>query len=57
MRRPGSRSPAGLPHAVGRAAWSELWELTQARGHALRDAETTLRVHRDLLEVLTQVQV
>uniref|UniRef100_A0A2I3GSR9 Spectrin beta, non-erythrocytic 5 n=1 Tax=Nomascus leucogenys TaxID=61853 RepID=A0A2I3GSR9_NOMLE len=38
------------------AAWSELWELTQARGHALRDAETTLRVHRDLLEVLTQVQ-
>uniref|UniRef100_A0A8C5UMU9 Spectrin beta, non-erythrocytic 5 n=1 Tax=Microcebus murinus TaxID=30608 RepID=A0A8C5UMU9_MICMU len=38
------------------AAWSELWELAQARGHLLRDAETTLRVHRDLLEVLTQVQ-
>ncbi|XP_032107131.1 spectrin beta chain, non-erythrocytic 5 [Sapajus apella] len=38
------------------AAWSELWELTQARGRLLRDAETTLRVHRDLLEVLTQVQ-
>ncbi|KAL4696038.1 hypothetical protein H8957_001690 [Semnopithecus entellus] len=38
------------------ATWSELWELTQARGHALRDAETTLRVHRDLLEVLTQVK-
>ncbi|EHH63003.1 hypothetical protein EGM_15887 [Macaca fascicularis] len=38
------------------ATWSELWELTQARGHALRDAETALRVHRDLLEVLTQVK-
>uniref|UniRef100_A0A2K5EHS7 Spectrin beta, non-erythrocytic 5 n=1 Tax=Aotus nancymaae TaxID=37293 RepID=A0A2K5EHS7_AOTNA len=38
------------------AAWSELWELTQARGRLLRDAETALRVHRDLLEVLTQVQ-
>ncbi|XP_069348326.1 spectrin beta chain, non-erythrocytic 5 [Eulemur rufifrons] len=38
------------------AAWSELWELAQARGHLLRDAEMTLRVHRDLLEVLTQVQ-
>lgn len=40
-----------------RAAWSELWELTQARGHQLQDAEVTLRVHRDLLEALTQVQV
>ncbi|XP_032199248.1 spectrin beta chain, non-erythrocytic 5 isoform X4 [Mustela erminea] len=38
------------------AAWSELWELTQARGHQLQDAEVTLRVHRDLLEALTQVQ-
>uniref|UniRef100_H0XEK4 Spectrin beta, non-erythrocytic 5 n=1 Tax=Otolemur garnettii TaxID=30611 RepID=H0XEK4_OTOGA len=38
------------------AAWLELWELTQARGCLLQDAETTLRVHRDLLEVLTQVQ-
>ncbi|XP_053451516.1 spectrin beta chain, non-erythrocytic 5 [Nycticebus coucang] len=38
------------------AAWLELWELTQARGRLLQDAETTLRVHRDLLEVLTQVQ-
>ncbi|XP_078189296.1 spectrin beta chain, non-erythrocytic 5 [Callithrix jacchus] len=38
------------------ATWSELWELTQARGRLLRDAETALRVHRDLLEVLTQVQ-
>ena len=40
-----------------RAAWSELWGLTQARGHQLQDAEVTLRVHRDLLEALTQVQV
>ncbi|CAN0540377.1 unnamed protein product [Rangifer tarandus platyrhynchus] len=38
------------------AAWSELWELTQARGRLLRDAETTLKVHRDMLEALTQVQ-
>ncbi|XP_032336758.1 spectrin beta chain, non-erythrocytic 5 [Camelus ferus] len=38
------------------AAWSELWELTQARGRRLRDAEITLKVHRDLLEALTQVQ-
>ncbi|XP_031791592.1 spectrin beta chain, non-erythrocytic 5 [Piliocolobus tephrosceles] len=38
------------------ATWSELWELTQARGHALRDAETTLRVHRDLMEVFTRVK-
>uniref|UniRef100_A0A8C7EU33 Spectrin beta, non-erythrocytic 5 n=1 Tax=Neovison vison TaxID=452646 RepID=A0A8C7EU33_NEOVI len=38
------------------AAWSELWELTQARGHQLQDAEVTLRVHRDLLEALMQVQ-
>ncbi|XP_058149963.1 spectrin beta chain, non-erythrocytic 5 [Dasypus novemcinctus] len=39
-----------------RAAWSELCELTQARGHLLRDAEATLRVHRDLTEALAQVQ-
>ncbi|XP_037691030.1 LOW QUALITY PROTEIN: spectrin beta chain, non-erythrocytic 5 [Choloepus didactylus] len=38
------------------AAWSELWELSQARGHLLRDAEVTLRVHRDLSEALTQIQ-
>ncbi|XP_055291885.1 spectrin beta chain, non-erythrocytic 5 [Moschus berezovskii] len=38
------------------AAWSELWELTQARGRLLRDAEATLKVHRDMLEALTQVQ-
>uniref|UniRef100_A0A8C2VDR6 Uncharacterized protein n=1 Tax=Chinchilla lanigera TaxID=34839 RepID=A0A8C2VDR6_CHILA len=38
------------------AGWLELWELTQARGHLLRDAETTLRVHRDLLGALTHVQ-
>ncbi|ELW48130.1 Spectrin beta chain, brain 4 [Tupaia chinensis] len=38
------------------AAWSELWELTQARCSLLRNAETTLKVHRDLLEALTQVQ-
>ncbi|XP_043327488.1 spectrin beta chain, non-erythrocytic 5 [Cervus canadensis] len=38
------------------AAWSELWELTQARGRLLRDAETTLKVHQDMLEALTQVQ-
>ncbi|XP_028622676.1 spectrin beta chain, non-erythrocytic 5 [Grammomys surdaster] len=38
------------------AAWSELWQLTQAQGRLLSDAETTLRVHRDLLEVLTQIQ-
>ncbi|XP_072594223.1 spectrin beta chain, non-erythrocytic 5 [Vulpes vulpes] len=38
------------------AAWSELWELTQAQGHLLQDAEVTLRVHRDMLEALTQVQ-
>lgn len=40
-----------------RAAWLELCELTQARGQLLRDTEITLRVHRDLSEVLTQVQV
>ncbi|XP_029391606.1 LOW QUALITY PROTEIN: spectrin beta chain, non-erythrocytic 5 [Mus pahari] len=38
------------------AAWSDLWQLTQAQGRLLNDAETTLRVHRDLLEVLTQIQ-
>ncbi|KAM5175969.1 spectrin beta chain, non-erythrocytic 5 [Callospermophilus lateralis] len=38
------------------AAWSELWELTQARGQLLQDAKTTLRVHGDLLEALTQFQ-
>uniref|UniRef100_A0A8C4M5V2 Spectrin beta, non-erythrocytic 5 n=1 Tax=Equus asinus TaxID=9793 RepID=A0A8C4M5V2_EQUAS len=38
------------------AAWLELWELTQARGHLLRDAEIALKVHRDLWEALTWVQ-
>ncbi|XP_007933521.1 spectrin beta chain, non-erythrocytic 5 [Orycteropus afer afer] len=38
------------------AAWSELWELTKARGHLLQDAEITLKVHRDLSEVLAQIQ-
>ncbi|XDA78301.1 hypothetical protein R6Z07F_008401 [Ovis aries] len=38
------------------AAWAELWELTQARGRLLRDAEATLKVHRDMLGALTQVQ-
>uniref|UniRef100_A0A671DN44 Spectrin beta, non-erythrocytic 5 n=1 Tax=Rhinolophus ferrumequinum TaxID=59479 RepID=A0A671DN44_RHIFE len=38
------------------AAWLELCELTQARGQLLREAAITLRVHRDLSEVLTQVQ-
>ncbi|KAM5340248.1 LOW QUALITY PROTEIN: spectrin beta chain, non-erythrocytic 5 [Glossophaga mutica] len=39
-----------------RAARAELWELTQARGQLLQDAEITLKVHRDLAEMLTQVQ-
>nr|XP_048315627.1 spectrin beta chain, non-erythrocytic 5 [Myodes glareolus] len=39
-----------------RAAWSELWQSTRAQSRLLHDAETTLRVHRDLLEVLTQIQ-
>ncbi|XP_036040911.1 spectrin beta chain, non-erythrocytic 5 [Onychomys torridus] len=39
-----------------RAAWSELWQLTCAQSRLLHDTETTLRVHRDLLEVLTQIQ-
>ncbi|XP_038962424.1 spectrin beta chain, non-erythrocytic 5 isoform X3 [Rattus norvegicus] len=38
------------------AAWCELWQLTQAQGLLLSDAETTLRVHRDLLEILSQIQ-
>uniref|UniRef100_A0A4X1V167 Calponin-homology (CH) domain-containing protein n=1 Tax=Sus scrofa TaxID=9823 RepID=A0A4X1V167_PIG len=38
------------------AAWSELWELTQARSRLLQDAEVTLKVHRDLSEALIQVQ-
>uniref|UniRef100_A0A8D2AM26 Spectrin beta, non-erythrocytic 5 n=1 Tax=Sciurus vulgaris TaxID=55149 RepID=A0A8D2AM26_SCIVU len=38
------------------AAWSELWELTHTRGQLLQDAKTTLRVHEDLLEALTQIQ-
>lgn len=47
-----------LFHTPGdRAAWSELWELTQAQGQRLQDAEVTLRVHSDLLEALRQVQV
>lgn len=41
----------------GRAAWSELWQLSHTQGRLLHEAETTLRVHRDLLEVLTQIQV
>lgn len=41
----------------GRAAWSELWQLTCAQSRLLHDTETTLRVHRDLLEILTQIQV
>ncbi|XP_040602017.1 LOW QUALITY PROTEIN: spectrin beta chain, non-erythrocytic 5 [Mesocricetus auratus] len=39
-----------------RAAWSELWQLTCAQSRLLHGTETTLRVHRDLLEVLTQIQ-
>ncbi|ERE70802.1 spectrin beta chain, brain 4-like protein [Cricetulus griseus] len=39
-----------------RAAWSELWQLTCAQSRLLHDTETTLRVHRDLLEILTQIQ-
>ncbi|KAF6133107.1 spectrin beta, non-erythrocytic 5 [Phyllostomus discolor] len=39
-----------------RAAWTELWGLTQARGQLLQDVEITLKVHRDLAETLTQVQ-
>uniref|UniRef100_G3TAJ4 Calponin-homology (CH) domain-containing protein n=1 Tax=Loxodonta africana TaxID=9785 RepID=G3TAJ4_LOXAF len=38
------------------AAWSELWELTQAQGLLLRDAEISLGVHRDLSRVLAQIQ-
>ncbi|XP_060228154.1 spectrin beta chain, non-erythrocytic 5 [Meriones unguiculatus] len=38
------------------ATWSELWQLTHTQGRRLREAEATLRVHRDLLEVLTQIQ-
>ncbi|XP_062061690.1 spectrin beta chain, non-erythrocytic 5 [Lepus europaeus] len=38
------------------ASWSELWELTQARGRLLRDAEAAVQVYRALLEALTQVQ-
>ncbi|KAM9202881.1 spectrin beta chain, non-erythrocytic 5 [Dugong dugon] len=38
------------------AAWSELWELTQARGLLLRGAEITLEVHRDLSGVLAEIQ-
>ncbi|XP_012865444.1 PREDICTED: spectrin beta chain, non-erythrocytic 5 [Dipodomys ordii] len=38
------------------ASWSELWELTQAHGRLLREAQTTLGLHRDLQEALTQIQ-
>ncbi|XP_076983663.1 spectrin beta chain, non-erythrocytic 5 [Tamandua tetradactyla] len=38
------------------SAWSELWELTQARGRLLRDAEIILSARRDLSEALTQIQ-
>ncbi|KAM6202501.1 spectrin beta chain, non-erythrocytic 5 [Rhynchocyon petersi] len=38
------------------AAWTELWELTQARGCLLRDAKITLKVHRDLSDILLQIQ-
>ncbi|XP_069861789.1 spectrin beta chain, non-erythrocytic 5 [Dipodomys merriami] len=38
------------------ALWSELWELTQAHGRLLREAQTTLGLHRDLQEALTQIQ-
>jgi spectrin beta len=55
MRLARDWSPAGLP--CTRTAWSELWELTQARGCWLRNAETTFRVQRDLVEALNQVQV
>ncbi|KAM7327506.1 hypothetical protein ACRRTK_013873 [Alexandromys fortis] len=39
-----------------RAAWSELWQSTRVQSRLLHDTETALRVHRDLLEVLTQIQ-
>ncbi|XP_049989135.1 spectrin beta chain, non-erythrocytic 5 [Alexandromys fortis] len=39
-----------------RAAWSELWQSTRVQSRLLHDTETALRAHRDLLEVLTQIQ-
>ncbi|CAH6788033.1 Sptbn5 [Phodopus roborovskii] len=39
-----------------RAAWSEMWQLTRAQSRLLHDTETTLRVHKDLLEILPQIQ-
>ncbi|KAL1785833.1 spectrin beta chain, non-erythrocytic 5 [Sigmodon hispidus] len=39
-----------------RAAWSELWQLTCTQSRLLHDAEITLRVHRDFLQVLSQIQ-
>ncbi|XP_068961768.1 spectrin beta chain, non-erythrocytic 5 [Petaurus breviceps papuanus] len=39
-----------------RSAWAELWELTQARGQSLRDAETVLRIHQDLTDALAHIQ-
>ncbi|XP_058521995.1 spectrin beta chain, non-erythrocytic 5 [Ochotona princeps] len=38
------------------ASWSELQELTQARGRLFQDAETAFQVHRDLLGALAQIQ-
>ncbi|CAO2579266.1 Spectrin beta chain, non-erythrocytic 5, partial [Lemmus lemmus] len=39
-----------------RAAWSELWQSIRAQSRLLHDTKTTLTVHRDLLEVLTEIQ-
>ncbi|XP_057577784.1 spectrin beta chain, non-erythrocytic 5 [Hippopotamus amphibius kiboko] len=55
-RGPSAASKAHQMQQDVQAAWVELWELTQARGRLLRDAQITLNVHRDLLEALTQVQ-
>ncbi|XP_040854019.1 spectrin beta chain, non-erythrocytic 5-like [Ochotona curzoniae] len=38
------------------ASWSELQELTQARGRLFQDANTAFQVHRDLLGALAQIQ-
>ncbi|XP_074140888.1 spectrin beta chain, non-erythrocytic 5, partial [Sminthopsis crassicaudata] len=38
------------------SAWAELWGLTQARGQALRDAETLLEMHRDLEDALALIK-
>lgn len=47
----------GPPCAGVRASWSELQELTQARGRLFQDANTAFQVHRDLLGALAQIQV